>query len=98
MAGEKFYPPISTLVELDNLPDQLGFVKDGLSNLFSGIYYRDLQYSKNVNDDAAFYSLSIVSNKRLDIEIPGTGMFLILNRSEERRVGKECILRWWWSD
>jgi hypothetical protein len=79
MAGEKFYPPISTLIELDNLPEQLSFIKSGLQTLFNDIYYRDLQYSKSARGDAAFYSLSIVSKKRLDFEIPGTGMFLILN-------------------
>src|SRR5690554_2462193 len=79
MAGEKFYPPVSTLIELDNLPEQLSFIKSGLQTLFNDIYYRDLQYSKSARGDAAFYSLSIVSKKRLDFEIPGTGMSLILN-------------------
>ena len=79
MAGEKFYPPVSTLLEIDSLPDQLGFVKDGLTNLFDDIYYRDLQFSKSARGDAAFYSLSILSKKRVDFEIPGTGIFLILN-------------------
>jgi hypothetical protein len=79
MASEKFYPPVSTLIELDNLPEQLSFIKTGLQTLFNDIYYRDLQYSKSARGDAAFYSLSILSKKRLDFEIAGTGMSLILN-------------------
>lgn len=83
MAGETFYQPISNILEIEALPDQLGFVKDGIINLLSNIHYRDLQYSKNARGDAAFYSLSIVSKQRIDIEIPGTGMFLILNPSHD---------------
>lgn len=83
MAGETFYQPISNILEVEALPDQLGFVKDGISNLLSNIHYRDLQYSKNARGDAAFYSLSIVSKQRIDVEIPGTGMFLILNPSHD---------------
>jgi hypothetical protein len=83
MPTQTFNPPISNLVEIDNLPDELGFVKDGLSNLLSKIYYRDLQFSKNAKGDAAFYSLQIVSLQRIDIEIPGTGIFLILNPTHD---------------
>lgn len=83
MADETFYQPISNILEVEALPDQLGFVKDGITNLLSNIYYRDLQYSKNTRGDAAFYSLSIVSKQRIDIDIPGTGMSIILNPSHD---------------
>src|SRR5207253_7192868 len=29
---------------------------------------------------------------------PASNLVLLLDRSEERRVGKECSLRWWWWD
>ncbi len=46
-------------------------------------YFKDLQFSKSQKGDSAFYSLSIISFKRLDIEIPGTGIFIILNPSHD---------------
>ena len=57
----------------------MGFLKEGLAGLLDSIYYKDLQYSKSVYGDRAFYSLRSVSRNRLDLEIPGTGIFLSLN-------------------
>jgi hypothetical protein len=75
----RYYPTLSTIVSQDDIPEILGFLKDGIENLFSRIHYKDLQYAKSPRGDGAFYSLSIVSPNRLDIELPGTGIFLILN-------------------
>lgn len=74
----RYYPRLSSVVTKDDIPDILGFIKDGVTNLLDTIYYKDLQYSKGPKGDSAFYSLSIVS-KRIDIEIPGTGIALVLN-------------------
>lgn len=74
----RYYPRLSSVVTPDQIPDILGFIKDGVVGLLDKIYYKDLQYSKGPKGDSAFYSLSIVS-KRLDIEIPGTGISLVLN-------------------
>lgn len=75
----RYYPRLSSVVSENDIPDILGFIKTGVTNLLNKIYYKDLQYSKSAKGDGAFYSLSIVSPKRLDIEIPGTGIFLVLN-------------------
>ena len=75
----KFYPPITDIVPVDKLPNELGFVKTGLTAILSKIYYRNLQFSVSSRGDSAFYSLEIVSLERIDIEIPGTGVFLVLN-------------------
>ena len=83
MSTTKFFPPLTAIMPVDALPNELGFVKDGLTNTLSSIYFRDLQSSQNDRGDAGFYSLIIVSRKRLDIEIPGTGIFLILNPSHD---------------
>lgn len=83
MPTTKFYPPITAILPVDALPNELGFIKTGLTNILSHIYFRDLQYSTNDRGDGGFYSLSIVSLKRLEIEIPGTGIFLILNPSHD---------------
>ncbi len=79
----KFYPPITAILPVDALPNELGFIKTGLTNILSHIYFRDLQFSNNDRGDSGFYSLQIVSLKRLDIEIPGTGIYLILNPSHD---------------
>ena len=75
----RYYPSISSVVNTDDIPDILGFVKEGIIYLFDNLHYKDLQYSKSSKGDAAFYSLTIVSKKRLDFEIPGSGIYLVLN-------------------
>lgn len=80
MPTSTFYPSLATLISLENVPAQLGLLKSGLSNFFDHFYYRDLQIHKSVDGDAAFYSLKIVTYKRLAFEVPGTGgLALILN-------------------
>jgi hypothetical protein len=75
----RYYPTLASIVSEDDFPEILGFIKDGILTLLDKIHYKDLQYNKSSKGDAAFYSLSIVSPNRIDIEIPGTGMFLVLN-------------------
>ena len=80
MPTSTFYPSLATLIPLENIPADLGLLKSGLSNFFDHFYYRDLQIHKSVDGDAAFYSLKIVTYKRLALEVPGTGgLALILN-------------------
>ncbi len=83
----RYYPRLSSVVTPDQIPDILGFIKDGVIGLLDKIYYKDLQYSKGPKGDSAFYSLSIVS-KRLDIELPGTGISLVLNPDLEGNDSK----------
>jgi hypothetical protein len=71
---KRFYPTLATVVSTEDLPEVLGFIKDGLSTMLGKIHFKDLQYSKSPKGDPAFYSLSIVSSKRLALEIPSTGI------------------------
>lgn len=80
---QRYYPRLSTIVTAEEIPEVLGFVKDGVVFLLSQIHFKDLQFSKSPRGDAAFYSLSIVSKKRLAIEIPGTGIALVINKDWE---------------
>jgi hypothetical protein len=66
---------------LDDFPESLGFIKQAIQGLFAQIHYKDLQYKKSPKGDAAFYSLTIVSNK-LAIELFGSGISLVLNPDE----------------
>ena len=76
----RYYPRLSSVVSDNDIPDILGFIKTGVVNLLDRIYFQDLQYSKSPKGDAAFYGLSIVSPKRLDIEIPAAQSLLTLSR------------------
>lgn len=40
----RYYPRLSSVVTKDDIPDILGFIKDGVINLLDTIYYKDLQY------------------------------------------------------
>jgi len=75
----RYYPTLSTIVNEDDIPEILGFLKESIANLLGKVHYKDLQYSKSPRGDAAFYSLSIVSPRKLAIELPGTGISLVLN-------------------
>ena len=44
---KRYYPRLSNVVSLDDLPDFLDFAKDNLSGLLGNIYYKNLQYSKS---------------------------------------------------
>lgn len=75
----KYYPPVSELLKPEDIPDILGFIKDGIQGLFTNLYYKNLQYSKSQKGDQTFYSLEIVSRKKISLEIPGTQIYIVLN-------------------
>lgn len=77
--NSRYYPTLASIVDAEDIPDILGFVKDGVITVLGKIHYKDLQYSKSPKGDAAFYSLSVVTKKRLDFLIPGTGIYFVLN-------------------
>lgn len=79
MSTLTYYPPLRSLIALEDLPPQLGFIKDGLAAIFSGLYYKNLQYSSNGSGSAAFYSLTLCTYKRIGFAIPGTEIGIYLN-------------------
>ncbi|WP_294296109.1 hypothetical protein [uncultured Chryseobacterium sp.] len=74
-----YYPAITDIVKPDDLPEFLSFIKTGLEAILNKIYYKDYYFSKNISGSEAFYSLSIVSKTKLALELPGTGISLVLN-------------------
>ncbi len=76
-----FYPALSSIVDLEVLPEQLSFVKDGAEDLLAKLFFKDLQYTKSPRGDAAHYSLKLVSFRRIDLTLPGSGFALVLNPS-----------------
>ena len=81
MPVNSIYQKLSSLIKVSDLPQQLSFVEDGLETVFNDLYYKDLLFSKNVKGDTAFYQLTVVSYKRIGIDIPGTGFAVVLNPS-----------------
>ena len=73
----RYYPKLSQVITVDDLPEFLSFVQNGLNSIFDKIYFKNLQYSKSVNGDEAFYSLEVVS-KKMAIALP-FDMALVLN-------------------
>ena len=87
MATASFYPSLSTLITLEHVPTQLGVLTEGLTGLFDRFFYRDLQVHKTAEGDAAFYSLKLLTYKRLALEVPGTGgLAFILNPSVDESL------------
>jgi hypothetical protein len=77
----RYYPPLIDLVDLstlDNMP--LEFLKDSLQSLFSKLYYKDLQKYMSIDRSAGFFSLKVLTNKRIEVTIPGTDVSLLINR------------------
>lgn len=79
MADTAFYPSLSTLLPLERIPPNLGFVQGVLGDIFDHLYFRDLQVARSRRGEAGFYQLSLVLYKRLAVEIPGAmGTALVL--------------------
>ena len=75
--SKRYYPALSEVITVDDLPGFLHFSEEGLNGLLDKIHYKNLQYSKSYNGDAAFYSLDIVS-KNIGFDLP-FGLRFILN-------------------
>lgn len=84
--AKRYYPRLSEVVTLEDIPPFLTFVESGLEQLFDRIHFKNLQYSKSRNGDAAFYSLDLVTKDRLDLPLPG-GMMLVLNPDVDGDAG-----------
>lgn len=79
--AETYYPPLSSIVAVGDLPPQLDFLQNGLKTIFDSIFFRALQYSTNARGDEGFFSLVLIVYERLGFEIPELGLGLYLNPS-----------------
>lgn len=77
-----YYPKLSGLITLDNIPSSLDFVKNISNSIFGRIFYKNYQESVSPSGDSAFYSLAIVSKTRLDFDLI-YGIKFVLNRDHE---------------
>ncbi|MCW3071346.1 MAG: hypothetical protein JWO44_1236 [Bacteroidetes bacterium] len=79
MPSSNFYPSVSELLPIDKIPSSLGPVKDGIQNVFSKIFYKDLISEVSQNGDSGFYKLTLLSYGRLGFDVPGTGLSILFN-------------------
>lgn len=73
----RYYPKLSEVMAVTDLPEFLQFAEDGLNDLLNNIHFKNLQYSKSYKGDSAYYSMDIVS-KNIGLDLP-FGLRLILN-------------------
>ncbi|WP_420574453.1 hypothetical protein [Kordia sp.] len=78
----RYLPPLSVLLSVDNLPEGLGFVEDGINSVFSSLYFKNLHVDRSFNNEEAYYTITIVSKTRLGLDLGGEdGFALVLNPS-----------------
>lgn len=77
--SQPYYPKLSSLITLDSIPSELGFVKNLSQALFNKVYYKDYQTSSSSLGDSAFHSLNIVSKEKIAFDLV-YGLKFILNR------------------
>ncbi len=77
---QRYLPPISELITLDQLPENLGFFRKGLTRIFSKLYFKDLYVDKSIYNEEVLYNLTLVSKTRLGFDFPNQdGLSLVLN-------------------
>jgi hypothetical protein len=42
--AKRYYPKLSEVITIEDLPEFLSFAEDGLNTIFDKIHYKDLQY------------------------------------------------------
>ncbi|PWK72917.1 hypothetical protein LX99_04247 [Mucilaginibacter oryzae] len=75
----RYLPSLSTLISLDNLPDGLGFLQNAVVNIFDDVYFDHYKVVSSRFGEERKYNLDIILNKKIGVEIPGTGIALLLN-------------------
>ena len=81
---KRFYPKLSEIINVDEMPEALGFIKDAIEQKLESIYYKDLQVFKGQNGASSSYSITLINNKKLSFTIPGSnGIELVLNPTDD---------------
>ncbi|XXF74947.1 hypothetical protein P2318_17900 [Myxococcaceae bacterium GXIMD 01537] len=89
------YPSLANLLPADQLPEWLGFLEQGLSQVF----YKNLKVDSSPDGSAATYSLDLVLHARAGITLGGdSGLALLLNPSADGQATELAVTlawRWW---
>ncbi len=79
MATKSFYPNIGTLVTIDDFPEELQFLEDGLQNALDKIYYKELQYVRSNDGTQGYYNIVLVTGEPLKLDLFGSGFSIVIN-------------------
>lgn len=77
MIASSYYPKLTSVLNLESLPDQLSFIEGGLESILDDIFVRDYQIVKSRTGDSISYFLILKVYKRMGIEIPGAFTLLL---------------------
>lgn len=75
----KYTPPLNQFIAIDFLPEELSFVQDGIDSILENLFVAFFQTSRSQNFNSTNYSAIIRFYKKVTIDIPATGLSLILN-------------------
>jgi hypothetical protein len=79
--ADTFFPALSRIISVDQLPSELNFLQGGLNNLLNSVFYRNLRITHSASGETISYDLDIISYKQIGIDIPGTGFSIAFNRN-----------------
>src|SRR6266700_6030903 len=79
MPGTFLHPTLKSLISKDDVPVDTGINPDETSGLLEKIFYRNFHFIKNKSGSRCNYNLEILFYSDIGIDIPGTGLRLILN-------------------
>jgi len=82
MSVNKYYPPLSSIVHIDKLPEQFSFIKGSLSSILNKILVKSYRTSRNELGDKTVTNLTLRTYNELSFDLPGCGLSLILNPPE----------------
>ncbi|WP_199117322.1 hypothetical protein [Pedobacter sp. ASV28] len=83
MPDNLYYPALSRLINVGELPESLSFIQEGIGQVFDNVFYKDFISSTSIDGSSAFYSLAVVSRKKLAFELFGSGISFVLNPDYE---------------
>lgn len=87
MDNVRYFPSLETLLPLENIPPVLGILKDSLAAAAGAIHYRDLLLNKSDFGDRALYDLTLVSYRKMALELPNTGGLALVAFPSQDRPG-----------
>lgn len=74
-----FYPPITDLVNPDDISEKLGFLKTGINTILSKLYYKKYTQDIDLDGSQGIIGITIIPYIPMDLPIIGTEIKLILN-------------------
>ncbi|HBS86429.1 MAG: hypothetical protein A2W91_19640 [Bacteroidetes bacterium GWF2_38_335] len=74
-----YYPKLKRLISVPELPELFSFFSDNVNDLLDQLRYHNLIVSKSPSGDMTYYSVDILTENKIGISIPGTGIKIVLN-------------------